>query len=303
MKTGQRFNVPAWLDVVLPETKPAIRIKLGPQLGEAPRGLVAQHPDGSTSPLPQEIERGYDMVGGDGADVTFSKGVRKRYSHKRGISAMRSVFVPVDDGTGNMRMLLSFTDADRVRVLESAWAQFLEFDRCWRRNPTFYNAFQWLGCHPVFWTRSVGHTRPGDEHWQDSMFWLWQTDGYVPEVTVYDDRAGTVVALEAGAHVHQCEHWDHNEKIRYLIGDVYTEHYHDLRLDVHAKTYEKAVRKLARRVDKFFEVDGSEKTGVSYAKSKLEKKLDKIVAEGRLRQADSWPTVHILFSEMASIKS
>jgi len=275
MERGSRYNIPGWLDRLLPDVRPPVRICLGRDSGGVRAGLLAHHPDGTTEQLSEDIVRAYSLVSGvAGTNIEFSKGVVKRYSSGPSWLPGRGIWCPVDGKPRYSRLLLAHTDADRARLLEDAWAEFLECDRRWREEPTFYRSFTWLASHPAFWTRELGAPRPGEDGWSDEFLWAWETGGYQPELFVYEGKHGkAVVTLEAGAHVPETERWDSAAKSSYVIEGSYTEHYHDPRLDVSASTYEKAIGKLARRVDRFFDVDGSERAGVPYKLTQLEKTL------------------------------
>jgi len=306
MDKGSRYKVPGWLDPLLPEVRPPVRICLGRDVDGARAGLEARYPDGTIEELPPDIERAYDVMReAAGTNIEFSKGVVKRHSKGHEALLGRSIACPVEGTPGYTRLLITFTDADCARLLEDAWARFLAIDRRWRKHPTFYHSFAWLSCHPAFWTRELGAPRPGDANWSDESLWDWQTNGYVPDVFVYQGRLETtkaVVALEAGAHVPDSEQWDQTTKTRYIIEGTYTEHYHDLRLDVSAATYAKAIRKLARRVDRYFDVDGSERPGVRHKRTKLEKTLSKRAKDVTDDPDNAWPTVHVAFADSGEIR-
>jgi len=286
----------------LPEVRAPVRICLGPEVEGVRTGLVARYPDGTTEDLPADIARAYEVVSDRvGTNITFSKGVLKRHSYGRPFLG-GSLGCAVEDQPGYTQLLLSFTDAQHIRLLKDAWTDFLELDRRWREDPTFYRSYAWLSSHPAFWTRQVGTLRPGDADWSDESLWSWETDGYVPEVSVYPGPPGTgkaVVALEAGAHVPESEHWDRATKTKYVIEGSYTEHYADFRLEVSAGTYEKAIRKLARRVDRYYDVDGSERPGVHHKLTKLEKTLRRRLKG--MNRVDTQPAVRVAFADSANL--
>jgi hypothetical protein len=50
-------------------------------------------------------------------------------------------------------------------------------------------------------------------------------------------------------------------------------------LDIYAQTFEEAVVLLAQKVDKFFDIDGTERPDVEYEKSEIEKTLEERVKD------------------------
>ena len=299
MVRGSRYAVPEWLDPLLPDVSPPVRICLGRDADGVRTGLVARHPDGRAEALPPDIEQAYGLVSSvAGTNITFSKGVIKRYSQGGRAMLGRSIGCPVAGKPGYTTLLMSYTDADRVRGLEDAWSWFLSLDRRWRKHPTFSYSFAWLSSHPAFWIRGAGSLRPGDAGWSREELWSWQTDGYVPEVYVLPRKKArkAVVWLESGAHVPESEHWDQAAQTRYVVEGSFTERYYDVRLDASARTYEKAIRKLARRVDRYFDVDGAERSGVRHKLTKYEKTLRRRMRDVDVRD-DAWPIVRVAFAD------
>jgi hypothetical protein len=116
-----------------------------------------------------------------------------------------------------------------------------------RKN--FYNAYHFLAQHPVFW--SLHGELP------QSKMLFWETDYGFDKMwhTVYRDRTGKVIhLLEHGPYM------DSEEEItgvKQIIPCRIPSH--DIRLDVIGNTYEEAIIKLAKRVHKFYDLNGEER--------------------------------------------
>lgn len=145
-----------------------------------------------------------------------------------------------------------------VKNLEKAFNISQEKIKAYRNNPSlFKNAYQYIQFHPAFWWRD-----------EDSGDASWHTDCYTDQIwteTVANkvDEQGYSWALEAGKGVE----------------NAYTEHYHDLRLDVYANTLEEAYVKLARIISEVFKDDGTEKPNIEHLKSPLLKEAERRLAE------------------------
>jgi hypothetical protein len=147
----------------------------------------------------------------------------------------------------NNRLLLSITDEEKIGLVKHDYLTWLFLTEEYRKNPNdFLHAFRWVRSHPAFWSRST----PESHYWETnySDFWFEVSRSETGEL-VYMLEAGSAVEPER------------------------TSHYHDLRLDVYAPSFEEAYIKLASLVDKFFNIDGSERQNVAYEPSELEKTL------------------------------
>lgn len=114
----------------------------------------------------------------------------------------------------------------------------------------FLAAYSFLDHHPAFWHQ------PRPEQYPHQ----WQTDSAISKMWIAptsNAKGELVFMMECGATVPGTNH-----------------HYHDLKLDVYAPSYNDAIIQTAALVHKFFDVDGSERPDVAYEKSDLEKLLD-----------------------------
>lgn len=191
--------------------------------------------------------------------------------------------------------LLSLTDADRLRVLESAYEHSLRCHIRYQADPaSFYNAYHFVDAHPAFWHRHA--------EWAERFPWDWETAGHCARVSQYvmkvekeEDNPeaypqGYVIALETGCHVETVD--------PHFPRPAYTSHYHDYKLDVYELTFELAFIELARLVDKFFYIDGTKKEDVDHVKpawiveleyrmEELDRIRDEEVGEGEPLDGDS----------------
>jgi len=207
-----------------------------------------------------DIVKAYDYVGNIlKGDVVFSGDLKAITGSDRN----SLVTVPTKDTNGREfhRLLLSHTDDDEIYLAKSSYLYWLESTLAYEANPNdFMTAWYWVDSHPAFWSRY----KEGSNDWSmnnNSNVWVGVTA---------KDTGETVIMLETGA----------------AIEPARTSHYHDLRLDVYAPTYEEAFVKLAALVHKFFDIDGSERENVSYEKSKLELLLDERMKEANIVPLD-----------------
>lgn len=201
-----------------------------------------------------DIAEAYDYVKNvlEG-DVNFTGDMKNNASFNYISPGM--VTVPSKKSPQNRRMLLSHTDEDVEYLIKLEYYQFLKATDTYESDPSdFMVCFYWLDAHPAFWSRSeAGGTQ-------------WQTWGHNNSFSIDVSKSsgsGITVFVETGSAV---------EPER-------TSHYHDLRLDVSASTYEQCVIELAAKVHKFFDVEGNERVNVEYKKSELELALDACVAD------------------------
>jgi hypothetical protein len=140
-----------------------------------------------------------------------------------------------------------------VFLAKGRYHKFLESTLRYEKNPdNFRTAWNWLDRHPAFWSHRS----------EDDFYWSTENNSRIWMGVSANREGNTVIMLEHGA----------------AVRDSRTHHYHDLRLDIYAPTYEEAIIQLAAKVYQFFEVDGSERKDVEYEKSELEITLEEKVA-------------------------
>lgn len=123
------------------------------------------------------------------------------------------------------------TESDTESVLKIKYDlhSFYKLSKRWRENPTFINSYYFITNHPMFWLR-----------YKES--WVWDTF-HQPSVEFMEEDGKVVCLLEAGEHVEP----------------DYNYHYHDYELDTYADTYEKAIIKLAKKIDSLYDDNGTSK--------------------------------------------
>jgi len=281
----KRYDLPEWLDELLPETRQPTELFLDGDM------VCTRSPDGRVTKLCEGIEEAYDLVNGDDIDIVFSDDVWRKFGDDQW-ELLGSISVPAEDGYG-YRMLMSHTDDDRLSLLEWGWKDSQKAYQDWVDDKDeFYKSYLMVDRHPAFWTRGCLFN-PSDERWTDDMLWSWDTTGYMQKVSVmpgyYGDRL--LIALEGGGHVPDSDSIGHEPAHANVLG-VYMEHYHDLRLDAFCETYEQAIVEFARLVDKFFAPDGTEREDIAYEKTELEKTLEERVREMEEATGRSWKAWH-----------
>ena len=277
MYTHQRENaykVPAWLDELLPDVgTPAL---FGIENGEyflSQSNVIPNtaYSTMSTTNLGEDLAGAYNKARKITPDFVFSEEVLEQNE-----TLGNSVLVPAEDGM--LQWCGSFTDRDRLGLIEYVWHNFQKLDLQWRRKPNFLNSYNWLNGHPAFWVRASNHFDKTINPWE------WKTNGFLRDgkavhLDVMEHDGDAVFAFEAGAHVPDGREWIAEDNTHIIITGVYQTHYRDLRMDVYADSYEDGIIKLAVLVDKFFNIDGSEKENVEYEKSQEELKLEQIIEE------------------------
>lgn len=176
----------------------------------------------------------YDSLSSD-AQIEFDDSIN-RPEWGELIGAM---FLGADQGDGTGRLLVSYTDQDKIYLLKQAMRQHQKLCEKYQQTPDdFYLAYNWLLGHPAFWYRR--------EKDSDGPTLEWVTDDGFHNMWTMVDReedGHIVVVLEHGS----------------AVPPARTVHYHDPRLDVVAPSFEDAYIQLARQVDKFFNLDGTDK--------------------------------------------
>ena len=122
---------------------------------------------------------------------------------------------------------------DHRFILVGHFWGWLDEAREYLLNPTdFLSSYCFVTGHPAFWYKH----HQDDERWNTNYSGFWHT-------AVYSDTrpTGVVHMMEAGATVPGTSH-----------------HYRDTRMDVWADTYEDAIVQLAAKVDKTFDLDGTD---------------------------------------------
>lgn len=148
-------------------------------------------------------------------------------------------------------MLISHTSVDSLYLSKDHYLEFLKTAETYLNDPEdFLSAWYFLASHPYAWYRYDA----GDEY-------SWSTDELTSKIWVSptkNDEGKLVFMMEAGG----------------AVPPERTSHYHDLRLDVYADSYNEGIIQLAALVHKFYYLDGSERENVDYVKSQLEVTLE-----------------------------
>jgi hypothetical protein len=212
-------KLPAWLAEVLP--KPRASYVIGKN-SEGAYTLTGPRGGVKTFATPAEA---YDDV---------PKGKPKRFdpSFHDGVFWFETL-----EGQDTARILMAFTDEEHIEGLEEEYEAFRKAAKRYRKDPQdFLKAFTFLNRHPAFW---IFTPLADDKH-----SYTWGTDGAVSRFhfLAFKRKGRLTLSFELGEHVKT---------------DSYRSTYFDPELIVHAKTYEKLVLKLARKVDNTFRLDGS----------------------------------------------
>lgn len=142
------------------------------------------------------------------------------------------------------RMLFSYTNKDREEAIKQTYQDFLKLHQKWKNNQNdFTTAWQYVTNHPAFW-----HTLPNlPNYWDTENGW----EGHY--LTVYKNHktGKPVVEIEHGPYM-DTENLDETINPR-------MQHSHDHRLDTKAETFEEAVIKFAKKVNKYYTKTGKQR--------------------------------------------
>lgn len=251
--------LPAWLADILPEPRPPYTLSY-----EDEQYVVTPPSIGGESVehrLFDDIEDAYnyakqtDQANPDSGGLIFSSSLPELEEEEKDQKAS-FIFLNFEKGFG--RMLLASTDESYLDTLISAYETWgRTYDVYVEEPDNFLKSYNFISDHPCFWVKSKNPLN--DYSWEFSGHAqnLW----FIPYV---DEKDGKVYfMMEAGSHV----------------APYYTEHYHDLRLDTYADSYENVIIKTAELVHKFFHKDGTERKNVEYEKSEIEEILEQRMAE------------------------
>lgn len=151
------------------------------------------------------------------------------------------------------------TEVETEWLFKGQLMRYLQIYDSYLQNPNdFVNAWKFVDHHPALWYKTRNQ---------------WVTSSLVETLTVEVARTkngNPVIMVEGGTSVRPNR----------------TSHYHDLRLDVNAETYEKAIVGFAARLHKFFNLDGSKRVNVKYQKTELEKTLEERILQFIKENAD-----------------
>lgn len=194
----------------------------------------------------QDFVSAYDYVSRDlGGRAVFDTEEIVKSNPTRYRGFMRTIV----DNESN-RLCLAYGANYALEDLEHSLEYFIQAvaKRYTKQPKDFYTSYMFLSYHPLFWSLF------GDINKNGILF--WQTDEGLERMwhTVYKQK-------KSGKTLHLLEHGEYLEEEIEFEGQtlkVPARHSsHDINLDVVAKSYEKAIIKLAGRVNKFYDLTGS----------------------------------------------
>lgn len=243
------IELPAWFSAELPEPEPTVTITYKNKLFH----LSTETTSFTTIIAAYDYARSLDNTG-----IIFDPSINKHGGKLSG----EMFFCAREANTSTSRLLMAQTTQSRLQMLKYEYAVWTkETHPTWLKNQNdWVEAYNWLQHHPAFWYRNT----------EDKTF-NWGMDEGLKSVWQFayrDKKKNSYVGMEHGTHVEP----------------EYKYHYHDVRLDVTAKTFEKAYILLAKKVNKFFNPDGTERENVSYKKSRKEIHLYKLLQKAEAQK-------------------
>lgn len=264
-------NLPEWLDALIPELTLPVNLKY------ADGKYYAHYPEGKDYPT-SAISNPFNTFPEVYESVKIESGYAVVFDES--LPEMKDLLIDglitIDSGDGWGRLFISSTEANSLNILEnfySSWITFAENEYL-QHTDDFLCSYYFVDRHPAFWTRDKAYAEKakGKVGWHDH----WTTTGHTKRINhsvVFSENSPTRVSfnVETGPH----------------ISPEYVMHSCDLRLEVYGESYEEAIIKLAEKIHKFYNLDGSARENVEYEKSPLEKLLIERLASSRARQSDS----------------
>lgn len=172
------------------------------------------------------------------------------------VNSTYMIFTPItEEGYG--RVLVTVSDAERYKNLEEDLEVFLEFETALKDEESFFNAYNFLKHHPMFWKKMkvLGKRLEEGAFDRGTFFdlnptWDWITDEGMDEVDliVYEDK----VVLETGP-VFRKEYVEGSVTPSFIVGSF------DPDLTASASTYEDAIIQLSRNVRRLYHSTGASK--------------------------------------------
>lgn len=227
-------QLPEWLEELLPAHRTPQRLSTAVVDGN--RVLRLLDPDGSFADF-STVREASEANSKSGYDIIIDDEVFEHFSERR---SRRHLSYPLEKGY--VGMLFSYTDEDRRRSLERAYAASLENQALYAEDPQdFRKAWYFIESHPAFWTCQDVNEHP----------WHWETQGYCSKLRqhlYFKEGEGSWIGLEGGGHV---------DKAHDSVTVPYRDHYGDWRVQAAGKTFEEAIIKLAFKVSKAFDSEGN----------------------------------------------
>lgn len=197
----------------------------------------------------------YDTPGvGDTKNLTFHPDLPELTEDS--VNTTYMILTPISE-EGYGRVLSAMSDSERLETLKNDLDEFLEYEERLESEESFFNAYNFLKHHPMFWKKYKVFGDPvegksGRPTFYDSEpSWDWSTDEGMDEIDliVYEDK----VVLEAGPILRNEEGEDFLPS--FTVGSF------DPDLSASASTYEDAVIELSKNVRRLYHSTGLPKNG------------------------------------------
>lgn len=196
--------------------------------------------DGSEDETNLTLEEAYEKARtGDRSERNSKFSDRLSEFFDRGMGKS-SIFVPMTNG--GSRMFILIPQDSRRSSLEYNYVMFQKYAEAYLKNPTdFELAYTFVDHHPAFWIKE-----------------------YLPKDLAHDAETPKTFDWKTGSHAMSlwCVPSFNNGKTTWMMEagqhtPDYRSHYHDFNLDVYAETVEEAFIIMAEKLNKFFNLDGT----------------------------------------------
>lgn len=144
------------------------------------------------------------------------------------------------------RVLFSYTVNDPKEAMKNAYKEFLQIHELWKENKNDWAlAWQWVALHPALWHTYM--TMPN--YWETGNGWEnhW--------MSVFKTKKQNKISIEHGPFL--------DVELQDETVTPHVQPSHDYRLDVTAESYEDAVIKFAKKLHKFYNIEGLERNPVT----------------------------------------
>lgn len=227
------YNLPNWLIKVLPEDREPyiLTYKNGKYLVSI-KGITLKKTF-------QSLVESYDYIKSENnVSIKFDKSLPEYNENFWGTLLL----IPKDkpDTKHGKRALISFLDSEHKKILESEYSRFLEYsDKYNKDSKDFFIAYSFITLHPMFWVAT------------DDTFLHWKTFNKIDVDFIKNENNEVKCFVEAGPHIDPSFESEHAKAYRLLSIDS--------NLLVEGKTYEETILKLAKKIKKYYNYDGTVK--------------------------------------------
>ena len=200
------------------------------------------------------LEQAYDHVrSAKNCGAVFDESVRELPDIEGGFLDEDGITMNLPNGMQR----IFFGPTDNTNLDAAKYRQYLMTAKEWLTNQDdWLMAYSFIEDHPIFWHRSRPEEFPNQWNTSEGHNGMWVAPAR-------NDKGEVVVMLEHGRSKEPAHQY----------------HYHDPRLDVWGSSFEDAYIQMAKKIHKYFTVDGDERENVDYTPQQWEVELAQRISE------------------------